>query len=117
MKLNHINLTVTDVGASAAFLSRYFGLRPIDPDSSGRNMVVLRDDDGLVLTLMKAAHNVEVKYPGAFHIGFIQASEEQVNAIHQRLRDDGFEVEPPQRSHAWTFYINAPGGFIVEVLS
>ncbi len=37
------------------------------------------------------------------------------NEIYQRLIDDGFEIEPPQRHHAWTFYIQAPGGFTVEV--
>jgi catechol 2,3-dioxygenase-like lactoylglutathione lyase family enzyme len=27
MKLNHLNLTVTDVGEAREFLERYFGLR------------------------------------------------------------------------------------------
>jgi hypothetical protein len=49
--------------------------------------------------------------------GFGQESEERVNEIYQRLLDDGFEVEPPQRLHAWTFYVQAPGGFMVEVLA
>ncbi|MBC8171099.1 MAG: VOC family protein, partial [Anaerolineae bacterium] len=46
-----------------------------------------------------------------------QESEEQVNAINQRLRDDGFQVAMPQRHHAWTFYFEAPGGFTIEVLT
>ena len=29
---------------------------------------------------------------------------------------DGFDAAPPARSHAWTFYVKAPGGFVVEVL-
>jgi hypothetical protein len=48
-------------------------------------------------------------------IGFIQESEERVNEMYRRLKDDGFAVEPPKRSHAWTFYIAAPGGFTIEV--
>ena len=72
------------------------------------------DDDGLVLTLMKAG---EVVYPKTFHIGFGQESDERVNEIYQRMRDDGFEADPPQHSHAWTFYVRAPGGFVVEVMS
>lgn len=79
-------------------------------------MAFLLDDDGLVLTLMKAGQATEVKYPGSFHIGFIQESEAWVNELNQRLKDDGFDVEPPQRSHAWTFYVRAPGGFTIEVL-
>src|SRR5688500_16086280 len=111
MKLNHGNLTVTDVSEAANFLEKYFGLQN---QGGNKGFTVLFDDDGLVLTLMKG---LAVKYPETFHIGFVQESEERVNAINQRLKEDGFEVELPQRSHAWTFYINAPGGFTVEVLA
>lgn len=112
MKLNHVNLTVTDVQAAAHFLETYFGLRR--QGSGNKGFAVLFDDDNLVLTLMKAS---QVTYPGTFHIGFGQASEERVNEIYQRMKDDGFEINPPQRSHAWTFYVQAPGGFTVEVLA
>jgi lactoylglutathione lyase len=110
MKLNHINLSVTDVPAAADFLEKYFGLRKQPGDK--KSFCVLFDDDGLVLTLMKAAN---VTYPGTFHIGFFQESEQRVNEIYQHLKDDGFDVNPPQRSHAWTFYVQAPGGFAVEI--
>ncbi|MGW9123749.1 VOC family protein [Paenibacillus chitinolyticus] len=112
MKLNHLNLTVTDVPASQAFLETYFGLTT--RSTRGSAFAVLSDDNGAVLTLMKGA---EVSYPKTFHIGFIQESEEKVNEINRRLKEDGFDVEPPQRMHGWTFYVKAPGGFVVEVLS
>lgn len=52
----------------------------------------------------------------SFHIGFTQTSDEKVNEINRRLRDDGLDVPPPGRVHgAWGFYFNAPGGFMVEV--
>lgn len=111
MKLNHINLSVTDVSAAARFFETYFGLRK---QAENQGMMVLFDDDNLILTLMKAG---QVNYPGTFHIGFVQESEERVNQIYQVLKDDGFEVKPPQRRHAWTFYVQAPGGFTVEVLA
>ncbi len=111
MKLNHVNLTVTDVPAAAHFLETYFGLRS---RGGNKGLTVLFDDDDLVLTLMKAG---EVAYPKTFHIGFSQESDERVNEIYQRMKDDGFEIDPPQRSHAWTFYVSAPGGFVVEVMS
>ena len=60
----------------------------------------------------------EIRYPANFHIGFGQASAEAVNAIHKRLRDDGYDVPEPSRQHgAWTFYFTAPGGFTIEVLA
>ena len=113
MKLNHINLTVTDVPAAEAFLKKYFGLRNDWEGEDNQKFVVLFDDDGMVVTLMKGG---QVKYPGTFHIGFGQATEADVNAINQRMKDDGFDVRPPERHHAWTFYVQAPGGFMVEVL-
>lgn len=111
MKINHLNLTVTDVTAAAEFLEKYFGLRN---QGGNKGFTVLFDDNGLVLSLMKGS---EVSYPGTFHIGFIQESEERVNEINQRLKADGFDVAPPERHHGWTFYVQAPGGFTVEVVA
>ncbi|TWE00999.1 catechol 2,3-dioxygenase-like lactoylglutathione lyase family enzyme [Neobacillus bataviensis] len=112
MKLNHLNLTVTDVNAAREFLEKYFDLKT--KNTRGDSFALLIDDEGLVLTLMK---DKQVSYPKTFHIGFIQQSEDKVNKINQRLLDDGFDVIPPQRAHGWTFYVKAPGGFTVEVLS
>jgi len=112
MILNHINLSVTDVQAAKTFLETYFGLRELGGGS--KNRAFLRDDRGLVLSLFKGK---DVKYPGTFHIGFIQDSEAKVDEVNRRLKADGFDVAPPERTHAWTFYVEAPGGFTVEVLS
>lgn len=66
---------------------------------------------------MKLNGKSEVKYPGMFHIGFRQESDEQVNEINQHLKDDGYRVPTPKHFHgSWTFYLQAPGGFTVEVL-
>ncbi len=116
MKLNHLNLTVTDVTATHDFLEKYFELRSL---GGNKNMAFLRDDDGAVLSLMdmKLGRETEVKYPANFHIGFIQESEAKVNRINARLRNDGFDVPLPSKQHgSWTFYMGAPGGFTVEVL-
>jgi lactoylglutathione lyase len=116
MKLNHLNLTVSDVQAARSFLETYFGLRGMEGFPGDDNFTILFDDAGFVLTLMKLNENSEVKYPGSFHIGFIQESDEQVNAINQRLKDDGYRVPTPKHFHgSWTFYLQAPGGFTVEV--
>jgi lactoylglutathione lyase len=122
MTLNHVNLTVSDVAGARGFLERYFGLQGSTdpytgaalPDRGNAGLAILFDDRGLVLTLMKGKG--EVSYPSTFHIGFMQENEEHVNELYERLREDGFDVDPPQRSHAWSFYLRAPGGFTVEVL-
>ena len=112
MKLNHVNLTVTDVPAAAAFLEKYFDLQNL---GGNKGFTALLDDDGSVITLMKGKG--EIKYPETFHIGFGQETEEKVNEIYMRLNADGFDVQPPERHHAWTFYVKAPGGILVEVLA
>ena len=117
MKLNHLNLTVTDAAETAAFLEKHFGLRPMEGVEAKRSFAIVRDDDGLVLTLIRASRTDEVRYPPTFHVGFIQPSEAQVDEINQQLKDDGFDVPPPARFHgSWTFYFTAPGGFTIEVL-
>jgi lactoylglutathione lyase len=118
MKMNHLNLTVTDAAETAQFLEKYFGLPSMEGVEQKKTFAIVRDDNGLVLTLMRASRTAEVAYPETFHIGFIQESEARVNEINQRLKADGYEVPPPARMHgSWTFYFTAPGGFTIEVLA
>jgi lactoylglutathione lyase len=112
VRLNHVNLTVTDVPGAARFLETYFGL---DARGGNAGMAFLTDDDGFVLTLMKARRADPPAYPSTFHIGFFIEGEDRVDDINRRLREDGFDVAPPTRSHAYGFYVEAPGGFTVEL--
>ena len=116
MTLNHLNLAVTNVRETSEFLAKYFGLRAVDANVRDGTFAVMFDDGGLVLSLTQAKRASDVTYPPNFHIGFMQESEERVNRINRRLKADGFDVKPPKRLHAWTFYLRAPGGFLIEVL-
>ncbi len=115
MRLNHINLTVSDVPAAAEFLTTYFGLTN---QGGNAGMTVLTDTqgfDGMILTLMKAKA-AAVTYPATFHVGFFIASRADIDALNAKLRDDGFDVEQPgETGHSYGFYISAPGGFQIEV--
>ncbi|MBM7608616.1 hypothetical protein JOD29_001861 [Lysinibacillus composti] len=42
---------------------------------------------------------------------------QEVDRIYERLKNDGYVVNPPIESHGYTFYVQAPGGFTVEVIS
>lgn len=118
MKLNHLNLTVTDVVATRQFLEKYFGLHCRENTPPNPGFDFLSDDNNMVLTLIRGRRGVEVHYPETFHIGFIQESEERVNEINQRMKEDGHNVPPPSRQHgSWTFYYLCPGGFTIEVLA
>ena len=112
MILNHLNLTVTDVEAACEFFERYFGLHKTGGNAG---LTVLLDQGGFVLTLMKAGKTTRVEYPGNFHIGFFLESEDKVIELNRRLKNDGYDVLPPKRHHAYGFYIEAPGGFTIEI--
>ena len=116
MKLNHLNLTVTDVPMASEFLVKYFGMRSM---GGNKGMDVLTDAAegwGFILTLMKSNPRVELKYPQNFHIGFFVESRTTVDALYQRLKDDGIAAPKPEDTgHSYGFYIEAPGGFTVEV--
>jgi lactoylglutathione lyase len=114
MKLNHLNLAVDDVAAAKTFLMTCFGLRDMAAGDNNKNRAFLQDDGGMVISMFKGK---DIHYPGTFHIGFIQESEAAVDAIYARMTADGLKADPAQRSHRWTFYVKAPGGFLVEVLA
>lgn len=112
MKLNHLNLSVTDVPACVAMFETHFGLQRSDMPVN-EHMAFLRGEDGFLLSMFRAK---EVQYPKTFHIGFMQETVEQVHAIHARLQEAGFNPQTPREEHGRvTFYFDAPGGFVVEV--
>lgn len=110
MKLNHINLTVSDVQQMAGLLEKYFGLRRTKMDN--QNMAFMHDDNDSFISMFKGDN---VDYPEMFHIGFTQETVEQVNDIHARLLADGLAPETPKEEHGrWTFYFRV-GGVMIEV--
>ena len=116
MRLNHLNLTVTEVAAAAEFLVRYFGLTN---QGGNAGMTLLTDSpgfDGMILSLMKARASRFPGYPETFHIGFFIESREAVDRLSTELRADGFNAGvPAETGHSYGFYVQAPGGFTVEV--
>ena len=114
MRLNHLNLSVTDVPASVAMFETYFGFTRSDMPVN-EHMAFLHDESGFLLSMFRAK---DVDYPKSFHIGFMQDSPEQVHAIRAKLLEGGYAVPEPQQNHGrLTFYFDAPGGFVVEVES
>ena len=116
MKLNHINLTVTDVQEASDFLVKYFGMRSMGGNKGMGFLTDEQDEWGFVLTLMKATEGTQGRYPGTFHIGFFIDDRKNVEEIYSSLKGDGYDVLPPEDTgHSYGFYVKAPGGFTVEV--
>jgi lactoylglutathione lyase len=115
LKLNHINLGVTDVPATVALFEDHFGLKQAEGMPRSDHMTFLRDDSDALISVFKAK---DVAYPKVFHIGFLQDTPEQVRAIHRQLTEAGFTVPEPHENHGrLTFYFDTPGGFVLEVES
>ncbi|TSA86104.1 VOC family protein [Deinococcus detaillensis] len=115
MKLNHINLGVTDVPAAVEIFELFFGLKQAEGMPRNDNMTFLHDDDGSLISVFKSK---DVSYPKVFHIGFLQDTPEQVRAVHAQLTAGGHQVQAPYENHGrLTFYFNTPAVFIIEVES
>ena len=116
MRLNHLNLTVTDVRAAANFFETYFGLQKMGGNAGMTVLTDLPDYSGMILTLMKAKPSTFKGYPETFHVGFFIEGRDEVDVLAARLRADGYELDDPaDTGHSYGFYVNAPGGVVVEV--
>jgi lactoylglutathione lyase len=113
MRIDHINLTVTDVVEVSTFLKKHFGYTDAFEDNNA-DISVLGDGHGMHINLMRGR---KPTYPRAFHIGFDAQTEADVNAVYERLTRDGLAIKPP--THAWggyTFHFICPGAdFTIEV--
>jgi catechol-2,3-dioxygenase len=117
--LNHTNLTTYDVPGLTSFFSSMFQFRLLE-ERAGK-LSVLRNADGFLLTLMYDKRMTpEQGYPGIFHVGFLQSTQQAVNELHKALSAASYDAPAPgmlQRGGppAYGFYCKAPGGVLVEV--
>jgi lactoylglutathione lyase len=114
--LNHLNLSTSDVASLADFFKRVFDFRIVAEHGAG-NFAILISDDGFVLTLMKDKKPQENAYPGSFHVGFLQPDCIAVRDLHTRIQAISLPVPSPvlMRESTFGFYVQAPGGILVEV--
>jgi catechol 2,3-dioxygenase-like lactoylglutathione lyase family enzyme len=104
MKLNHINLVVSNVADAIKFFVTHFGF--VCTETKGDNIVaVLQGTDGFILVLM-AAREEQITYPRNFHVGFMLKNAAEVNETYLRLKDAGFSIgdEPRKIRDSFGFY-------------
>src|SRR6188472_2708199 len=90
MKLNHINLVVSNVAEAINLFETYFNFKCTD--IKGDNIVaILEGADHFTLVIM-SDKDKPVVYPAAFHIGFIVDSEEEVTKTYNTLKNGGVAV-------------------------
>ena len=112
MILNHAQLVVSDVPASRAFYSRWFGLSEAVHDEEG--FVMLRDPAGGLLALHEGR-----PAPGcseSFHLGFQVPTAQDVLDFRDRARAAGLEEAAFERAGGFAIArVRDPDGYAVEV--
>lgn len=108
MKLNHLNLVVTDVARAVKFFEKQLGFKCLQ----NRNyaMAILTNTDEFVLVLWSSKLNKSelTNYPENFHIGFYQQDKESVIKIYEKLQGEDiiFESEPKNIRNTFGFYFH-----------
>jgi catechol 2,3-dioxygenase-like lactoylglutathione lyase family enzyme len=104
MKLNHINLVVSNVKGAITLFETHFGFTC--HEMKGDNAIaILKGTDDFTLVLMGGKAD-DIQYPKAFHIGFMLSGEEEVNRCFESLKDSGINLEksPAKIRDTFGFY-------------
>ncbi len=115
MKLNHIDLQVSDVSTARAFFETHFGLRCT---FQRRNqLAMLEDDGGLAFGVSNLFDSAPPVYPPDFHLGFILTTEADVRAAHERLQRAGVTMKTELSRGGPNIYFMCvgPDGISIEV--
>jgi catechol 2,3-dioxygenase-like lactoylglutathione lyase family enzyme len=114
MLLNHLDLQVPDVPATAAFFERYFGLT-IHGNRTSPAIIILSDERGFTLVLQRRRRDDEA-YPEGFHCGFLVDDAALVRQLRARLRADGVACSDLLENRRGVMvYVRAPGDVTVEI--
>jgi catechol 2,3-dioxygenase-like lactoylglutathione lyase family enzyme len=115
MQLNHLDLPVPDVRATADFFIRFFGFK-LDAVKGNDGMAILKGDGGVVLVLTRRSDDSPA-FAKTFHVGFLVPSPQEVPGVHRQLSEGGCtDLSPVSSMRGSTLlYCHAPGGVLVEV--
>lgn len=115
MRLNHIDLHVSDVAATREFFEEFFGLRC---RYQRRNQIAFFDDDsGFEFAVSNLSDSPPPSYPRDFHVGFILESASDVREIYDRLKNAGtaMKIDLGVQGPALVFQCLGPDSIPVEV--
>jgi catechol 2,3-dioxygenase-like lactoylglutathione lyase family enzyme len=91
MKLNHVDLQVSDVDRAREFFETLFDFRCVFQRRT--ELAMLQDETGFSLGVSNLFDSPPPAYPPDFHVGFILDTEAQVRAQFQRLLDAGVPMK------------------------
>ncbi|MFJ8530293.1 VOC family protein [Bacillus sp. NPDC094106] len=119
MRLNHLNLCVDDLSEARHFFETFFDFQYLE--QKGKALVVMSDKNGFILVLSdpKAFKGEkDVRYPEAFHIGFLVETSREVDQAYDRLVAGGIEIDKEpytMRGSSYGFYFTVFNDLLIEV--
>ena len=115
MKINHVDLHVSDVDAAREFFERFFGLRCAYQRQG--QIAILEDEAGFQLGVSNLRGSPPPAYPPAFHVGFVLERTGEVREIHDSLKAAGIgmKFELQEAGPALAFQCVGPDAIPVEV--
>jgi lactoylglutathione lyase len=127
VRIEHVALWTTQLEELRDFYEKYFGGRAGDKYVNRKNRFAsyfLSFSEGAKLEIMEVPdveprpHEASARVTGYTHLAFAVSSKEEVDALTQVLRDDGYRMEMLPRMTGDGFYESAvydPDGNIVEI--
>lgn len=113
--LRHLALTVADVDRARDFYARVFGMRVVwQPDAD--NVYMSSGCDNLAFHRGNAGDRTAQSLD---HLGFVIATEAEVEAAYEWVEQNGIPVAHPLRRHrdgSVSFYIRDPDANVIQVL-
>lgn len=111
MRIEHIAMYVNDLEATRDFFIKYFHATPnagYHNETTGFQSYFLNFDDGARLEIMKKPvmqdDAKDLTRTGYIHIAFSLGSKEAVDALTERMKQDGYEVVSGPRTTGDGYY-------------
>jgi catechol 2,3-dioxygenase-like lactoylglutathione lyase family enzyme len=115
MRLNHIDLQVSDVDAARAFFERFFGLRCRYQRQT--QIAIFDSDTGFEFAVSNLFNSPPPSYPPEFHVGFALEHTSEVRDIYERLKAAGvaMKLDLGIQGPAFVFQCLGPDAIPIEV--
>jgi catechol 2,3-dioxygenase-like lactoylglutathione lyase family enzyme len=111
MKLNHLSFPSADTAATAAFFERYLGFTIAG--TWEKSYILKRPGFDVVIDYAGETP----AWPRAFHAGFELPDVDAVQALYERFKAEGVEMETEvfNNGRGSRFFCRAPGGVMFEI--
>jgi catechol 2,3-dioxygenase-like lactoylglutathione lyase family enzyme len=114
MKLNHLDLQVSDVPRTVTLFEELLGLR-LESNRGSNALAILTDGEGFTLVVQRRKDEGG-GYPDGFHFGFLVSDVEDVRRFHAAARARDLHVSDILENNRGTLvYWRSADGYLVEV--